>query len=328
MKTLKNNLKAILLTGLAFASCSKNDDDNNIPVIEDLTGIEIVSYNDIQGFFDENGVEKQDFILDGTAGGTIVAENGTQINFYANSFVDGNGDPITGDVDVSIKEIFNASEMILSNKPTNAINELDENTFLLSEGETEVFVSQNGDEVFLAPGYSYQITVPSAGGEDFDMLPFSGTTSDEEGIVWETNNFGDNGGIYYDAVAPATYIYNAFDIGWTNCDKFYSYPGDKTTNYMNLSDSPNATETVIYLVFKENNLPAVVKFTTPYTNGIQSYEDMLPVGLDVTYVAITINNNQQYMAVQDVTIATEEELTLNFEPKTTQEIIDALEMLD
>ena len=326
MKTLKNNLRVILLSGITFTSCSISDD--NTPIIEDFTGIELVSYNDIQGFFDENGVEKQDFVIDATAGGTIVGENGTKINFNANSFVDNNDNPVTGNIDISLKEIFHISEMILSNKPTNALGYLSENTFLLSEGETEVTATQNGEEIFIAPGYTYQISVPSAGGEDFDMLPFFGTTSDEEGIVWQTDN-QDTGGIYYsEAVAPASYIYNAFDTGWSNCDKFYDYPGEKTTNFINLSNSPNTTETVIYLVFKENNLPAVVKFTSTYENGIKSYDDMLPVGLEATYIAITIHNNQQYMAIQDVIIATDEELTLIFEPKTTQEIVDTLEMLD
>ena len=55
---------------------------------------------------------------------------------------------------------------------------------------------------------------------------------------------------------------------------------------------------------------------------------MLPEGLDVTYIAITLENNQQYLAMENITISDEEELTLNFEPKTTQEILDALSILD
>lgn len=325
MKTYKNNLGAILLMGLAFTSCSKND-DNNPQIIEILPGTEIVAYNDIQGFFEENGVQQQGFTVDAASGGSVIGENGTIITFFPNSFVDSNGDPVSGDVDISLKEIFSASEMILSNKPTNAINFSSENTFLLSEGETEVLLSKDGNEVFLAPGFPYEISVPAAGDEDFEMLPFIGTATDEEGIVWESRGQdGTNSDLYYsEATAPAMYIYNTFDTGWSNCDKFYNYPGDKTTNFINLSDSPNVIETALFLIYKEDNLPAVVKFTTEYAGGLQSYEDMLPVGLEVTYIAITIYENQQYLAVQETTIAVDEELTLNFEPKTTQDILDAL----
>ena len=92
--------------------------------------------------------------------------------------------------------------------------------------------------------------------------------------------------------------------------------------------SLNLTYNSLTGYFEENNLPAVVKFTTPYTNGIQSYVDMLPEGLAGTYIAITLENNQQYLAVENVTISDEEELTLNFEAKSTKEILDALAILD
>ncbi|WP_108807433.1 hypothetical protein [Aquimarina spinulae] len=326
MNTLKNifGMILVLLTAFLISSCSKNDD-------ELIPQQEILGYQDILGFYEANGVQKQDFTIDATTGGTITGEDGTKIIFPPNSLVDSDGNLIGGTVDVSIREIFTASQMILSNKPTNAVNFSSENTFLLSEGETEVVVTQNGNSLDMAPGTFYQVQVPSAGGEDNDMLPFAGTATNDGGIVWNaTRDVGiGNGtsGIAYNA-APSSYIYDVFETGWSNCDKFYAYPGAKTTNYINLTNSPNATETAVYLVFKENNLPAVVKIFNAGTPIIQSYTDSLPVGLAVTYVAITIENNQQYLATKNVTISEEEELSFTFEPKTTQEILDVLALLD
>ena len=323
MKNLNKVLGLVLVTLLSFTSCDPNEGDN----INDNN--EVLGYNDINGFFEANGVQNQNFTIDATTGGSVAGNDGTVVTFPPNAFVDGNNNPVTGIVDVSIKEIFTPSQMILSNKPTNAINFSSENTFLLSEGETEVEISQNGNEVAIASGINYQISVPSAGGLDNEMLPFAGTTSNEEGIVWNpTSDVGVAGNGMQYVSAPASYIYDVFDTGWSNCDKFYSYPGNKTTNYINLSNSPNMAETVIFLVFEENNLPAVVKFSTIYANGIQSYVDMLPEGLDVTYIAITLENNQQYLAMENITISDEEEITLSFEAKSTQEILDALAILD
>lgn len=326
MRNLKQVFGTLLMTTLLFTSC--NPDDRLEPIGLG-GGQEVLNYNDIQGFFEANGVQDQNFAIDATTGGSVTGEDGTIVTFPANAFVDENNNPVTGMVDVAIKEIFKPSQMILSNKPTNSINFSSENTFLLSEGETEVKISQNGNDLQIASGVNYQISVPSAGGLDNDMLPFAGTTSDEEGIVWNpTTDVGVAGnGMQYVSM-PASYIYDVFDTGWSNCDKFYSYPGNKTTNYINLTNSPNEAETVIFMVFEENNLPAVVKFTTTYANGIQSYVDLLPEGLAVTYIAITLENNQQYLAVDSVIISDEEELTLNFEPKSTQEILDALTLLD
>ena len=324
MKTLKTLLGTLVLTATLFTSCETNDDmdlDSNI---------EVLDYTTIQGFFEANGVQDQIFTIDASIGGSITGENGTIVTFPANALVDGSNTPVTGNVDVAIKEIFKPSQMILSNKPTNAVSFSSENTFLLSEGETEVVVSQNGNEVQLASGMNYQVSVPSAGGLDPQMLPFSGVASDNEGIVWNATSdvgAGNGNGMSFVA-APASYIYDVFNTGWSNCDKFYNYPGTKTTNYINLTASPNISETTVFLVFEENNLPAVVKFSTTYANGLQSYIDMLPEGLSVTYVAITIENNQQYLAIDDVTIQDEEELILNFEAKSTQEILDTLTLLD
>ncbi|PKV51588.1 hypothetical protein ATE84_3677 [Aquimarina sp. MAR_2010_214] len=324
MNTLKNIFTIVVLAAFMMSSCSKND-DALIPQQE------ILDYDDILGFYESNGVQKQDFTLDATTGGTFTGEDGTKITFPPNSLVDGDGNLISGTVDVAIKEIFKASQMILSNKPTNAINFSDENTFLLSEGETEVVVTQNGNSLDMAPGTFYQVQVPSAGGEDNDMLPFAGTATNDGGIVWNATRDGASGnsasGIVYNA-APSSYIYDVFETGWSNCDKFYAYPGAKTTNYINLTNSPNATETAVYLIFEENNLPAVVKIFNAGTPIIQSYTDSLPVGLEVTYVVITIENNQQYLATKSVVISEEEELSFTFEPKTTQEILDALALLD
>jgi len=323
MKNLKQVFGALLLITVFF-NCETNDD------IDPINLEEVLSYNDIQGFFEANGVQDQTFTIDAATGGSVTGEDGTIVSFSPNAFVDGNNDPVTGMVDVAIKEIFTPSQMILSNKPTNATNFSSENTFLLSEGETEVNISQNGNNLQLASGANYQISVPSAGGFDGQMLPFSGTATEAEGIVWNaTSDVGASGGNGMQYVSmPASYIYDVFNTGWSNCDKFYSYPGIKTTNYIDLTNSPNVTETVVFLVFEENNLPAVVKFSTLYTNGLQSYVDMLPEGLAVTYIAITLDNNQQFLAMEDIIISAEEELTLNFEAKSTQEILDALTVLD
>ena len=324
MKNLKTILGALVITALTFTSCISDDDDN-------ASFQETLSYNNIQGFFEANSVEQQNFTLDASSGGLIIGVYRTEVTFPPNAFVDDNGDPVTGIINIALKEIFDPSQMILSNKPTNAVNFSSEKTFLLSEGETEVIVSQNGDEVQLAVGISYEIVVPSAGGLDNNMLPFAGTTSDNAGIVWNaTTDRGagsNNKDISYNP-APSSYIYSAYNTGWTNCDKFYSDPRPKTTNYINLTNSPNATETVVFVIFKENNLPAVVKYTTSYDDGLQSYVDAMPIGLNVSYVAITVENNQLYMAIKNVTIADEEELVMNFELKTEQEVIDALVALD
>jgi len=271
-------------------------------------------------------VETQDFTIAAEDGGTVTGENGTEIIIPINAFTDSNGDIVTGDVDIMLKEIFSPSEMILSNRPTNAIDDSGSNTFLLSEGETEIVVAQNGEELNIAPGKLLEIRVPATADFDSSMRPFIGNVDADDNIVWQQNRQVEMR--FDDQAAPAKYIYDSFDTGWTNCDKFYSYPGDKTTNYVDLTSSPDIDETVVFVVFKENGLPAVVGFTQSYDDGLQSYENSLPVGLTLTYVGITIKDNQQYLATKEVTIVEDEVIVLDFEAVSTAQITDALALLN
>ncbi|WP_408032755.1 hypothetical protein [Tenacibaculum xiamenense] len=313
--------KLFLLLVITLVSCS----EDNLQEIES----DKVSYNSIAEFFMENGVKTQEFTVQADLGGTITGEQGTEITFPENAFKKDDGTIVSGPIDIKVKEIFKASDMILSDKPTNALDIFGGETFLLSEGETAVLAEQNGETLSLIPGKSYSVKVPSAGGADPEMRPFNGTFDNDGNLVWNIASERDQaGGFGMNYVAPGSYIYDVFQIGWTNCDKFYAYPGQKTTNHVNLTDSPNLDETVVYAVFKENNLPAVVKLTTEYASGVVSYTNSLPVGLEITFIGITIKDNQQYLAKEDKTIAVDEEFVMNFNPVSTDEIISVLEGLN
>ena len=314
-------LFGMIFSMLLFMNCSKDNNglDNNCD-----GNCELVNYNSMEEFFEINGVQYQSFSVSADAGGEITGEKGTKITFQPNSFQDPSGNIVTGNIDIKIKELFTVSDMILSNKPTNAVNNSGENTFLLSEGETEIIAEQNGITLTNAPGKPIEISVPSTGGEDPNMRAFIGTVGADDNIVW--NQFF-NTEVRFQS-APDSYIYDVFELGWTNCDKFYSYPGTKTTNYVDLTSSPNQSEARVFLIFKENNLPAVVSFTQTYADGLQSYINSLPIGLEVTYVGLTIKDNQQYMATKTVTIGTDAFVNLNFNAVSTDDILDALTLLN
>lgn len=324
MRTPKILIGALFIA-LSIVSCNEDDkvtQDNDCD--GDCTNVSLVDFNTMTAFFEANGVAEEVFVIQGEDGGEITGEKGTKVVFPSEAFVDQDNNAVIGSVDVKIKEIFSASDMVLSNRPTNALNNSGENTFLLSEGETEIVVVQNGEELSLAPGKALTISVPATGGQDSLMTAFAGTVNATDDIVW---NQVRNTETWFQS-APETYFYNAFDTGWSNCDRFYSYPGDKTTNYVDLTSSPNMEQARVFIIFKENNLPAVVSFTQNYTDGLKSYDASLPLGLEVTYVAITINDNQQYLAIKDVVIAADENVELEFSAVSTDEITEALELLN
>ena len=86
----------------------------------------------------------------------ITTEAGNKVNFPSNAFVDASGNPVKGNVEVSITEITNIGDMILSGMMTNS----DEGP-LSSQGEFNITVAQNGIEVDLADGVIFTIENPN-----------------------------------------------------------------------------------------------------------------------------------------------------------------------
>ena len=83
---------------------------------------------------------------------TFTTEKGNEIIFPARAFVDGSGNAVTGNVDISVTEITNVSEMILSGMMTNS-----DQGPLSSQGEFNIEVSQNGQPLELAEGSTFTI---------------------------------------------------------------------------------------------------------------------------------------------------------------------------
>jgi len=102
---------------------------------------------------------------------TFTTEKGNELIFPAEAFVDGSGNPVTGNVDVSVTEITNVSEMILSGMMTNS-----DQGPLSSQGAFNVEVSQNSQPLKLADGSTFTIENKNAE-VDKDM----------KGWIWKEN---------------------------------------------------------------------------------------------------------------------------------------------
>ena len=86
-------------------SSSSSTSDDNAELVSQLK-----SYAPVE----QNQTKNSDEVI------TFTTEKGNEIIFPARAFVDGSGNPVTGNVDVSVTEITNVSEMILSGMMTNS----------------------------------------------------------------------------------------------------------------------------------------------------------------------------------------------------------------
>ena len=184
-------LSAITITVLATA-CKKDDpietnstSNSNSSNFENNTELvnELKSYAPLAQIQTKNSDE----VI------TFTTEKGNELIFPARAFVDGSGNPVTGNVDVSVTEITNVSEMILSGMMTNS-----NQGPLSSQGEFNVEVSQNGQPLELSEGSTFTIENKNAEvdkemkGWTWQQKQTSGEAFENNVGEWVRNEFDEN----------------------------------------------------------------------------------------------------------------------------------------
>lgn len=111
------------------------------------------------------------FTVDGKKGGKWFAPTGTILSIPNNTFVDGNGNPVKGDVDIQYREFHDAADIILAGIPMT----YDDNgkiEHFQTAGMMEIQGFQNGRPVYIAEGKEVTVSIASFTGEDNYNLYF------------------------------------------------------------------------------------------------------------------------------------------------------------
>lgn len=289
MKKIRNFALAAIGIAVFAVSCKK--DDPITPNNPDPTGNSQALKN---YFSDKEANAVQTFTIDATLNQSITGSNGTVVNFYPNSFVTSNGTPVTGNVEIKLIEIYKKSDMIRMNKPTMG------NLFgggmapLISGGEFKVTASQNGQEVFLAPGMSYNVIAPAPNGIDPNMEIFYGNESGDT-LTWNQADsslvFGEQGSYY-----------GYFDsLNWVNFDYFMNDPNPQTTVQVQIPTGFTNQTCAMYVSF--DGLNSITSFYN-YSGGIYTSAPnyTLPIGTEVHFVAMAIIGGVPHVAIVPSTI--------------------------
>lgn len=265
----------------------------------------------LKSFLENNlNASKQTFTISATNPSLITGQQGTTIQFYANSFETMAGVSVTGDVEVELIEALDKRDMLLKGLHTIGRQSNGAYAPLISGGEMKLTVRQNGQKLRLKSGVSYQMTMPATGGVDPNMTLFYGDETSDT-LVWtqaDSANFFGQGGTY-----------NAFcdSMNWVNCDFFYSDPNPKTKVFADLPDGFNNTNCLLYVVFDGmNSLTNIAHFEGGLFTTGPYYK--LPEGLAVHFVAFAIINNVPHYAIQAATIGTNHIETITSLSPTTE----------
>lgn len=348
---------SILFISFSLISCRKND--ANIP--ENNTA----DLQQIQQFFDQNKPKYETFTLNASAGGTITLASGTKITFPPNAFTKA-GNAVSGNVEVSALDILKPSEMILGNRPTVT----DDGKMLESFGEIIVRARQNGAEIQLnnnadGEGVNVALAVGAGKGRQIDGIPIwdgdtvitqtSSGNNHENQLVTISTQISVRKGIEWTQIPgnfgfanTSTSYFNLDALGdWRNVDIFYHDPRPKTTVLGFFGEHFNASTATDYtgqepsmLYFKPRGNNTLVKLYNVIFNpaagkeGLLSYQNMMPIGLEGTFLAITTQNGKFYAEMRDVTIGTPDSgknyvaFTFNFSEVSETQLLNLINQMN
>lgn len=238
----------------------------------------------------QNAPQLQTFTFNAASGINFVGTSGTKVYIPANAFVYSNQQPVTGNVDVTMIEVYSKKGMICTGGFTTA-NGLP----LVSAGETCIrawqgntpleynpnaapmgilFPTQNPDpqmEAFIAEDIRE--------GVDFNMVDSS---------LWITTDT-----TWTPVPAPYYYAIWTVQLGWTNCDYFYSYAGDKTEVTISVPSIFDGNNSMMVCLIDDYNVATqAYHFSDGAFHIDQGYQ--VPVGCHITFVCMADINGTLY----------------------------------
>ncbi len=298
MKYLIKTFSILASALILLSSCDKSQDSNNpnpsAPVVPEN------NIQALQDYFSSNMESaKQSFSIDATAGGTITSISGTEITFYANSFINGMAQDVTGNITIELVEIFNKSDMLRLNKQTMGNFPGGELRPLLSGGEFKISAFQNGTALSLKSGVSYNMISNAPGGfADPNMQLFYGNEVGDT-LTWDPQDTLNNAGVF----AEGSQYYSFLDrLNWINCDYFMDYNGPLTTVSAELPTGFTNANAMLFISFDGvNSLTNVYGFENGVFTTAPNYE--LPVGMEVHFIAFTVINDEPHAAIVPATIS-------------------------
>ncbi len=236
---------------------------------------------------------------------SFTSNDGAVLNIYQNCLMQ-NGSLVSGEVELTFIDIYETQNMASTNKPTMGLKPNGDKAMLITGGE--FFVEVRKDGVLLDMGCSFQLIVPgdNTGGVDPEMILWDGIIDENGDLVWDPiEDRGDGHGNIY--IEGDSYFVFQHNFGWTNIDKFYNDPREKTTMSVLAPEGFDYGNSAMYLSYDgEPNALAQLDTFDAETGIFSEHYGQIPIGLEVHIIFVTADGDNYRYAIQGVTIAENE----------------------
>ncbi len=282
----------------------------------------------IDRFFKNNQKTSQIFVINAQKQNTLKGNDGTVIKIAPNSFVTKDGEIVKGDVEFELKEVYDRSSMVTSNAHT-VCNDVP----LVSGGEMYMGATQGDQPLMLASNTPIAVEMPANSKEPMQL--FYGKP-DRNTVNWNlANNNSVSPVLNSNSSTGYSYNFSSNSMNWLNCDRFIRSDKPSTKVNVRVSVQYDTTNTAIFMVFTGQN--TVTKFDH-FTKLDRLAEDLnpsvfdtrwysVPVGSDVTIVALSEINGQYYSSMQRTMLVKDHTTELLLEPTTLDQFKQDMEKL-
>jgi hypothetical protein len=321
MKKLNLTYALIAIIILFSAACKKDRTTRNTAN----------SAKEFAAFF---GPKLQQVKINGSTPNTFTLTGGTKIIIPAGAIKLG-GVAVTGEIVIDAMEVLKRSDVLFSGTNTNHIS----GAPLASDGFIYLNATVNGVKVDQALNAAIKISIPTNRAGVTQIWEGVEKVGADNQMAWQAPVQNPNGGgvqIKRDADAVGgTFTFDMGNLGWINCDVFYSYANPKTTTRVTLVNNPGTMasfrafsgETFVFFCAKGSNVAAQL-YTPDGANKVKSYDDVMPIGVQGKYLSFSIKDGKYYYAELETTIVASQSITLTLVETTEAQVQSAINSLN
>ena len=219
----------------------------------------------------------------------LVGEQGTILNIPSGSIVDADREPVIGSVDIELVELYDKGSMLVTDMPSTGLNGDGDRAQLISGGEHYINATQDGEQLQLAQEIRIDAPVANTGDVSTDMTRFRAVTVDgdvaglDDAEVWiEEDAKVEIGRAEAADGVQTTYSLLTAQFGWTNVDRWYSDPREKTSLEVRPPVGWDDSNSAVYLSYDGEPTALAGLDTFDADEGIFSeHYGLIPVGLEV-----------------------------------------------
>ena len=301
MKNLTKLGFLVLLIAITLASCKK----------EIITEPEVIKPDGValkKAISGKRATKTQSFTVDMSvmSGVEITGEQGTKVFFYPGMIKDAQGNIVTGNIDLTMLEIYSKADMLLMNKTTMGEMPGGSHGVLVSGGELLIKASQSGEDLELTGQINIRFPVANTGVADNDMVIFKGDETEEDcgtDIICEDDVWleEDSANMFIETFGALEY-YNAFinQFGWTNIDRFYSDTTAKSKINVQAPTGYDNSNCAIYISY--DGEPSALGSLDTYSASDNLFSEHYGLLPDINFhlVAVSIVDDVYYSSITQV----------------------------